>query len=455
MTADTVLGNVAALSTAMAALAILESVTPFRPKDAWRRGHLAANLGLNASTVALNLVLGIGGAIVSEALRGHGLGLLAGRAIPALALVVVGIVCLDLATYLAHWLMHRVPAFWRVHRVHHSDPLVDVTTAYRQHPLEGLIRFAFIMAAAWALGLPAAVVALYRLVSALNALLEHANVKLWQPLDGLLSLALVTPNMHKVHHSRAQRETDSNYGNILSMFDRLFRTFTPTVRAPHVEYGLDGYDTVDAQRFASLMALPFETVAAAGSSRHPGRKWTATLVLLAASCGTALAQGPKLDTARIQEITGLQGAFNEEEGVFKVTSPRIDTTVLVDGWAMPPFMGLTSWASFQSGAGGKAMVMGDLVLLQDEVNPVMSALLDAGLEVTALHNHFFFDDPKVYFMHIGGEAPVEQLSRGVRRALDTVKEIRAKGSNPPSGFGTPPLPATSAVTGKRSKRHWA
>lgn len=172
----------------------------------------------------------------------------------------------------------------------------------------------------------------------------------------------------------------------------------------------------------------------------------AFLWFVLANAGAVLAQGQKLDTARIDEITGLKGTLIEAEGVFKVTSPRVDTKVSVDGWTMPPFMGLTSWASFQAGQSGKVMVMGDLVLFQDEVNPVLSELLDSGLEVTALHNHFFFDDPKVYFMHIGGEGSGDQLAKGVRRALDKVKGIRAKA--PASGFGSPPLPATNAVTGK-------
>jgi len=183
-------------------------------------------------------------------------------------------------------------------------------------------------------------------------------------------------------------------------------------------------------------------------NRRCGVRLFAIVAALGANAAAVLAQGQKVDTARIEEITGLKGTLIEQEGVFKVTSPRTDTRVSVDGWTMPPFMGLTSWASFQAGQGGKAMVMGDLVLLQDEVNPVLSELLDAGLEVTALHNHFFFDDPKVYFMHIGGEASAEQLAKGVRRALDKVKEIRAKSPAPPSGFGGPPLPPTSAITGK-------
>jgi hypothetical protein len=173
-----------------------------------------------------------------------------------------------------------------------------------------------------------------------------------------------------------------------------------------------------------------------------------TLAALVATAGAVRADAPKLDTARIEEITGLKGTLIEQEGVFKVTAPRADVKVSVDGWTMPPFMGLTSWASFQPGEKGKSMVMGDLVLFQDEVNPVMSELLGAGLEVTALHNHFFFDEPKVYFMHIGGEAPADQLAKGVRQALDKVKAIRAQATVPAGTSGAATLPATSAITPK-------
>ena len=171
-------------------------------------------------------------------------------------------------------------------------------------------------------------------------------------------------------------------------------------------------------------------------------------MLLIVAVGRADAQAPMLDTARIEGLTGLKGTLIEAEGVFKVSSPRTDVQVAVDGWTMPPFMGLTSWASFHSTARGKAMVMGDLVLFQDEVNPVMSELLDAGMEVTALHNHFFFDEPKVYFMHIGGEAPAEALATGVRRALDKVREIRARAAAPATGSGSLPLARTNTITSR-------
>src|SRR5215831_4027862 len=104
------------------------------------------------------------------------------------------------------------------------------------------------------------------------------------------------------------------------------------------------------------------------------------------SISLAPSQDKKLDTGKIDEITGLKGKLNEQEGVYKVSLPRTDLKVAVDGWQMPPFMGLTSWAAFMPGKQGESMVMGDLVLMQDEVNPVMSAALDKGLQVTALHN---------------------------------------------------------------------
>src|SRR5262245_20582779 len=121
-----------------------------------------------------------------------------------------------------------------------------------------------------------------------------------------------------------------------------------------------------------------------------------------------------LDTAAIERLMGAKGALNTNEGVFKITAPRTDVKISVDGWTMPPFMGLASWAAFTGGMGNSVMVMGDTVLFQDEVNPVMSVALDNGLAVTALHNHFFFDEPKVYFMHIAGEGPVEKLAPAVK-----------------------------------------
>src|SRR5262250_3561884 len=130
-----------------------------------------------------------------------------------------------------------------------------------------------------------------------------------------------------------------------------------------------------------------------------------TLVLVGAfGIAAAAAQkngSPKLDTARIEELTGAKGAFNAKEGVFKVSVPRTDLSVTTAGVKMTPPMGLTSWAAFKRD-GSRTMVMGDMVLTEDQVNPAMSAALDNGLQVTALHNHFFWEQPRMMFMHIGG-----------------------------------------------------
>ena len=169
---------------------------------------------------------------------------------------------------------------------------------------------------------------------------------------------------------------------------------------------------------------------------------------LALAATLPLAANAALDTNRVEQITGVKGAWSAAEGVFKITAPRNDVKIAVDGWTMPPFMGLASWAAFTEAKMGGVMVMGDTVLFQDEVNPVMSAALDNGLSVTALHNHFFYDEPKVYFMHIGGEGSAEKLAAAVRKVWDKIKEIRAANPQPATTFGSTPMPAQSSITGR-------
>ncbi len=149
--------------------------------------------------------------------------------------------------------------------------------------------------------------------------------------------------------------------------------------------------------------------------------------------GAALAQAqdPRLDTARIERLTGAQGTWDAKEAVFKVSVPRADLSVTAAGVRMTPPMGLTSWAAFTR-AGDHVVVMGDLVLLEDQVNPVMSAALDQGLEVTALHNHFFWDSPKVMFMHIGGTGDEATLASAVGRVFARMRETAGGKGEVPS-----------------------
>ena len=172
---------------------------------------------------------------------------------------------------------------------------------------------------------------------------------------------------------------------------------------------------------------------------------TALALLASVIVPPAEAADLPLDTAEIESITGLTGTMNKAENVFKVSRPRTDVKLNVDRLAMLPFMGITSWAAFTPAHGG-AMLMGDTVLFEDEVNPAMSAALDVGLEVTALHNHFFFDQPRVYFMHIGGMGDTRRLAAGVKAVYDRVDQVRAAQPAPMVSFpGDIPTPSTISV----------
>ncbi len=147
------------------------------------------------------------------------------------------------------------------------------------------------------------------------------------------------------------------------------------------------------------------------------------LAILLAAAGAVPAQPPKpaFDTAKLEDLTGAKGSFDAKEGAFKVTVPRSDLSVNAAGVKLTPPMGLTSWAAFKK-AGSHTVVMGDMVLLEDQVNPVMTVALDNGLEVTALHNHFFWDTPKVMFMHIGGMGDDATLAAAVGKVFAKIKD---------------------------------
>jgi sterol desaturase/sphingolipid hydroxylase (fatty acid hydroxylase superfamily) len=241
----------------MALLALVEGFIPLHPRGPRHRTHHGPNLGLTFLTFATNAVFN--GWLVwlvlweerggSGILRVLGLGPVLGDS--------VAVVLLDFSFYLAHIAMHKVPALWRVHRVHHSDPVVDVTTTIRQHPFEGVIRYLFMAAFAAALGVSLWAFLIYRFASALNGLFEHANIRVPAWLDRSLAWLTTWPNYHKIHHSRAAHESDTNYGNIFSWFDRLFGTFTPPARGAQVACGLDGFDDPRMQTLWGLLIMPF------------------------------------------------------------------------------------------------------------------------------------------------------------------------------------------------------
>src|SRR5436190_16066921 len=166
--------------------------------------------------------------------------------------------------------------------------------------------------------------------------------------------------------------------------------------------------------------------------RTPAALGGVTILIWSAATMSA-PKGPapaQLDQAKIEQLTGAKGKLDEKSGVFKVSAPRSDLKVTSGGIHITPSMGLTSWAAFTR-AGVHTAVMGDIVLTEDQVNPVMSAALDNGLEVTALHNHFFWESPKIMFMHIGGQSDQKTLAAAVGKVFSKIKETSGgKGEAP-------------------------
>jgi sterol desaturase/sphingolipid hydroxylase (fatty acid hydroxylase superfamily) len=260
MTVREFVANVAVIVAFMGLLSVIEIAAPLfvgRETSGRRR---VSNLALTVLTFVLNWALTSAAGAVAIALSIDRRGSLASSGLTELAQIAISVVTLDLGTYFAHVSMHELPVLWRSHRIHHSDRFLDVTTTFRQHPFEAVWRFVWIIIPVWAFGLPVAGLLVYRLLSAVQGVFEHANISVWPAADRAVSLVWCTPNMHKIHHSQARRQTDSNYGNILSVFDRLFGTFRPTAEAFHVVYGLENVDRERARSFSALLGLPFARV---------------------------------------------------------------------------------------------------------------------------------------------------------------------------------------------------
>ncbi|HEX6623548.1 MAG TPA: sterol desaturase family protein [Pyrinomonadaceae bacterium] len=252
--------RLSALIILCALLWTLESVVPLYRYGRDHLPHAFPNVALALLLVLTNLALSAGTARLAAFSNSHRVGLFHLLELLPLLALILGVAALDFFGYLAHLLLHKSRLGWRFHRVHHSEMAVDVTTAFRQHPGETVWRILWQMAAVVVFGLPLWVVVIYLTLSGLNAQLEHANIRLNDRVDGLLRLFVVTPNMHKTHHSRLRKETDSNYSNIFSFWDRLCGTYTPRVDFKELRYGLKGFDAADRQTLGSLLKMPFVKV---------------------------------------------------------------------------------------------------------------------------------------------------------------------------------------------------
>jgi sterol desaturase/sphingolipid hydroxylase (fatty acid hydroxylase superfamily) len=205
--------------------------------------------------------------------QAQGWGLFNTYAVPAWAAIAASIVALDLAIYLQHVLFHAVPALWRLHRVHHADLDFDVTTGARFHPLEIVLSMLIKFAAIAVLGAPAVAVLVFEVLLNALAMFNHANVRIPAPIDRALRVVLVTPDMHRVHHSIEGDETDSNFGFNLSLWDRLFGTYRAGPRAGHEAMTIGIREFRDPGQCATLpgmLAIPFRGAAPAlGASLEP------------------------------------------------------------------------------------------------------------------------------------------------------------------------------------------
>lgn len=235
----------------------LESIAPLYRYQNSRVRHALPNVALAAILVLTNLALSFSSAYLAGFTVRNGLGLFPMLGLSLSTQGILGVLALDLFGYFAHVLLHKSWFGWQFHRVHHSESAVDVTTAFRQHPGETVWRLLWQLAAVVVFGTPLWVVIIYLILSAVNAQLEHANIKLDSRVDGWLRLLIVTPHMHKAHHSRNQLETDSNYSNIFSFWDRLFGTYTAEIDFKKLRYGLDGFDVEERQTLRGLLKMPF------------------------------------------------------------------------------------------------------------------------------------------------------------------------------------------------------
>jgi sterol desaturase/sphingolipid hydroxylase (fatty acid hydroxylase superfamily) len=245
-------------------MAAIELVRPKRRLTVSKARRWLTNLGIAGTdmlVLRLMAMLAVPVAAVAAAYfaREHGLGLLNEVAWPYWIKVAIALLVLDLAIWFQHLVSHKVPIFWRLHRVHHADRDIDVTTAVRFHPIEIALSMLWKILVVVLLGASPFAVFLFEVILNACAMFNHANIALPSWLDGVLRLFIVTPDMHRVHHSVVRNEHDRNFGFNLSLWDRLFRTYLAEPKAGQegMTIGLTPYQTEAPTKFVWSLALPF------------------------------------------------------------------------------------------------------------------------------------------------------------------------------------------------------
>lgn len=237
---------------------VLEGAMPLFRFHYKKWQHAFPNLFFTLTTVLINFALAFLLLKTSYWTITHQFGIINWLKLPLWAYIILGLLLLDfVGAYLAHYVEHKVKFLWMIHLVHHTDHNVDTTTANRHHPLESMIRFFFTLTGVFLVGTPIGIVMLYQSISLVLSQFNHANIKLPKKVDEVLSFILVSPDMHKIHHHYRLPYTDSNYGNIFSIWDRVFGTYMK-FDCDYIVYGVDTFpNTIENGQITSLLKQPF------------------------------------------------------------------------------------------------------------------------------------------------------------------------------------------------------
>ncbi len=245
-------------------MAVLEAILPKRQRQQARSQRWVTNLFLVlVNSIALKLLGPISTVVMAGYALTHNWGLLALSSIPLplFVEVIIAIIFLDFAIYIQHVATHRIPVLWRLHKVHHADRDIDVTTGIRFHPLEVVLSMVYKCAVILLLGPVTIAVVIFEILLNASAMFNHANLRLPKTVDNILRTIIVTPDFHRVHHSVIAKETNSNYGFFLSIWDRLCKTYIAQPRDNHQEMtiGLHTYQNADPGKLSWCLSIPFKS----------------------------------------------------------------------------------------------------------------------------------------------------------------------------------------------------
>ena len=241
-------------------LLLIESGIPLFKMDYKKLAHAGINIVFTLITIMVNLIGAMGILLAVRFNEVYGFGLLNIFELPTWLYVIIGLVLLDLiGAWLIHWIQHSVKWMWKFHLIHHTDPHVDATSGLRAHPGENIFRLFFTTLAVIVTGASFGLVMMYQTLSVFFAHFTHANIKIPHKIDKYLSYILVTPNFHKVHHHYVQPYTDSNYGNIFSIWDHIFGTVKELDIMKDLVYGIDTHmEIYEHSSIKNLLMIPFQ-----------------------------------------------------------------------------------------------------------------------------------------------------------------------------------------------------